>query len=98
MKLLEEEDVEFQKKDYFKEPFSKSSLKALLAKAGLKPREVLRKRARPFKELGLADPSISDEEILAALVDHPDLLERPIVERGERAVLGRPIEAVRSLL
>lgn len=97
MKLLEEEGAEFQKVDYFKEPFSKSSLKALLKKAGLKPRDVLRKRAPQYKSLGVADETLSEAALLGALVEHPDLLERPIVERGDRAMLGRPIEAVRGL-
>jgi arsenate reductase len=97
VKLLEEEGVEFQKVDYFKEPFSKSSLKALLTKAGLKPRDVLRKRVSQYKSLGLADETLSEAALLGALVEHPDLLERPIVERGNRAMLGRPIEAVREL-
>lgn len=98
MKLLEEEGVEFQKVDYFKEPFSKSSLKALLKKAGLKPRDVLRRRASQYKALGLVDDTLSEATLLGALVDHPDLLERPIVERGERAVLGRPVERALELL
>jgi arsenate reductase len=98
VKLLEEEGVEFQKVDYFKKPFSKSSLKALLKKAGLKPRDVLRKRAPQYKALGLADETLSEATLVAALVDHPDLLERPIVERGDQALLGRPIEKVRELL
>lgn len=71
MKLLEDRGVEFTKVDYYKQPFTKASLKALLKKAGLGPRDVLRKRAPQFKELGLADESLSDATILAAIVEHP---------------------------
>ena len=97
MKLLVEEGVDFERVDYFVEPLGKRRLKALLAKAGLSPRDVLRKRDPAFKELGLADPDTSDAVLLDALVAHPGLLERPIVERGARAVLGRPVERVREL-
>lgn len=98
MKLLEEEGVEFQKVDYFKQPFSKTSLEVLLKKAGLKPAEALRKRAPQFKALGLADGTLSEAALLAALVEHPDLLKRPIAERGGKALLANPAEKVRLLL
>jgi arsenate reductase len=50
------------------------------------------------KELGLEDPGKSDDEIIAAMVEHPELLQRPIVEKGDRAVLARPVERVLDLL
>ncbi len=90
--------MEFTRVDYYKQPFTKASLKALLKKADLQPRDVLRKRAPQFKGLGLADESLSDAAILAALVEHPDLLERPLMEVGQRAVLARPVERARDLL
>ena len=77
---------------------TKPRLAQLLGKAGLRPREVLRTRDAAYKAMSLDDPGKSDEEILAAIVAHPGLLQRPIVERGSRAVLGRPIERVRELL
>lgn len=98
MKLLEEEGVGFTRVDYYKEPFTAASLGALLQKAGLGPRDVLRKRAPQFKELGLGDLSVADAALLAAIVEHPDLLERPIVEVGSRAVLARPVEKALALL
>ena len=97
MKLLEEEGIDFDRVNYFTAPLSASELASLLGKAGLGARDVLRKRDRAYTELGLDDESISEERLLAAIVDSPGLLQRPIVVRGERAVLGRPIERVREL-
>lgn len=98
MKLLESEGVTFKKVDYYKEPFTTSSLRTLLGKAGLSPRDVLRKRAKQYKELGLGDDSVSDADLLKAIVAHPDLLERPIMEVGDRALLARPVETALTLV
>ena len=98
MKLLDERDVAYTRVDYFKEPFTRASLGSLLQKAGVTTRDVLRKRAPQYKELGLADESKDDAAVLGAIVEHPDLLERPIVESGARAVLARPPEKVLALL
>ncbi|MGD8318877.1 MAG: ArsC/Spx/MgsR family protein [Gemmatimonadota bacterium] len=97
-KLLDGEGVAFERVNYFLEPLSRVRLSRLLKKAGLKPRDVLRARAPQYKALGLADPSVSDTRLLDLLVEHPDLLQRPIVERGDRAVLARPVERVREIL
>jgi len=96
--LLVEAGVDFEKVDYFVEPLSKAHLKRLLGKAGLKPRDVLRSKAPQYKELGLDDPKVSDARLLELMAQHPDLLQRPIVERGDRAVLARPPERVREIL
>ena len=70
----------------------------MVRKATLKPRDVLRKGEPIYKELGLSEDKFSDSELIALMIEHPDLLQRPIVERGDRAVLGRPIENVKDLL
>ena len=98
MKLLDEEGVDFSRVNYYVEPLTASKLRNLLKKANLSARDVLRTRERLYKELGLDDPAVSDDAIVRAMVEHPDLLQRPIVERGDRAVLGRPLENVRALL
>jgi arsenate reductase len=64
----------------------------------IKPRELLRTGESIYRELGLAKKELSDDEIISLMVKHPDLLQRPIVERGDRAVLGRPTENIRNLL
>ena len=97
-KLLRESGVPFDKVNYYVEPLSKKKLTELVRKLGLKPRELLRKSEPVYKELGLANGEFSDSELIALMVEHPDLLQRPIVERGDRAVLGRPTENVKALL
>jgi len=97
-KLLRESGVPFEKVNYYLEPLSKKKLTELVRKLKLKPRELLRKSEPIYKELGLADRNLSDAELIALMVEHPDLLQRPIVERGDRAVLGRPTENVKELL
>jgi arsenate reductase len=97
-KLLRESGVAFEKVNYYVEPLSKKKLTELVRKMGIKPRELLRKTEPVYKELGLANREVSDSELIALMVEHPDLLQRPIVERGDRAVLGRPTENVKELL
>ena len=97
-KLLRERGVPFDKVNYYIEPLSKKKLTELVRKLGMKPRELLRKGELAYKELGLADGEFSDSELIALMIEHPELLQRPIVERGDRAVLGRPTENVKELL
>lgn len=64
----------------------------------LKPRELLRKSEATFRDLGLSRDEFSDDELIALMVKHPELIQRPIVERGSRAVLGRPVENIRAVI
>ncbi|HUF03714.1 MAG TPA: ArsC/Spx/MgsR family protein [Aridibacter sp.] len=86
-----ENGIEFERVNYFTDPLTRDRLSKLLKKAGIEPFEVLRKRERVFKELGLS-PDTPDDQILDAIIEHPSLLERPIVEVGNKAVVARPIE------
>ena len=65
---------------------------------GISPRELLRTGEAVYRELGLARRELSDDELIRLMAEHPDLIQRPIVERGPRAVLGRPTENIRALL
>ena len=65
---------------------------------GITPRELLRKGEAVYRELDLGGRDVSDDELIRLMVAHPDLIQRPIVERGPRAVLGRPTENIRALL
>jgi len=65
---------------------------------GVSPRELLRTGEAVYKELGLGRRELSDDEIIRLMAEHPDLLQRPIVERGGRAVLGRPTERIKEIL
>ena len=97
-RLLRENEVDFQKVNYYLEPLSKKKLRELLKKMGIAPRELLRTTEPVYRELGLAKGEFSDEQLISLMVEHPDLIQRPIVERGERAILGRPVENVKPLL
>jgi arsenate reductase len=92
--LLSEREIEFERVDYILEPLDERQLRALLAKTGARPREFVRMKEPGARELPLDD----DEATLRALAERPELLQRPIVERGERAVLARPPERVLELL
>ena len=94
--LLEDEGVAFERVNYMVQPLPEATLRDLLRKAGLGPRDVL--RPREAREAGIEDgDGRSDDEIVTLLVERPELLQRPIVERGDRAVLARPPENVREL-
>lgn len=97
-KLLRESGVSFEKVNYYVQPLTRKKLTELIRKMNLKPRDLLRKGEPVYKELGLAEDKFSDSELIALMIEHPDLLQRPIVERGDRAVLGRPTENVKELL
>jgi arsenate reductase len=84
--------------DYMKDPIAKPQLVELLRKLTLNPRELLRKSERDYKTLGLADKSLSDDDLLDAMASHPKLIERPIIVRGEKAVIGRPAKEIFNLL
>ena len=97
-KLLRESGVDFNKVNYYLEPLSEKQLRELIKKMAIKPRELLRTSEPIYRELELGKKELSDDEIISLMVKHPDLMQRPIVERGDRAVLGRPTENVKALL
>jgi len=97
-KLLRESGIPYEKVNYYTAPLSRKKLAELIRKLNMKPRELLRKSEPIYKELGLSEDKFSDSELIELMVENPDLLQRPIVERGDRAVLGRPTENVKELL
>jgi len=97
-KLLRESGIAFEKVNYYLEPLSETKLRDLLRKMRLRPPDLLRSSEAVYRELGLGKQDFSDDEIISLMIKHPDLIQRPMVERGERAVLGRPVENVRELL
>jgi arsenate reductase (glutaredoxin) len=84
--------------NYYTAPLDERKLRELLRKMKLAPRDLLRTGESVYRELGLGRQEFSDDEIMALMLKHPDLIQRPIVERGPRAVLGRPVENIRELL
>jgi arsenate reductase len=73
-------------------------LRKLIDKLGIAPADLLRKGEQVYRDLGLAKREVSDEELIRLMVENPDLIQRPIVVRGEKAVLARPPETVDELL
>jgi len=84
--------------EYRKAGWSRAQLEALLAAMAAQPRDVLREKGTPAAELGLLDPNVSDETILDAMIEHPILVNRPIVVTPLGTKLCRPSEAVLTLL
>jgi arsenate reductase len=97
-RFLQDNGVDFSKVNYYIEPLTKEKLKELLRKMKLGPRDILRTSEPIYRELGLRTGEFTDGEIIELMIEHPDLIQRPIVERGSRAVLGRPTENVKALL
>jgi arsenate reductase (glutaredoxin) len=95
---LKESGVDFSTVDYDVDPIPKTKLKELLKKAGLKARDLLRTTEGIYKKLKLADRELSDDEIVDLMVKYPDLIQRPIVEKGSRAILARPAERLKEIL
>ena len=95
--LIAESGVEAEVIDYLMTPPTRDELRVLLAKLGMRAGEIVRRGEAVFKE-HYQGRELSDEQWLDALIAHPILIERPIVVRGERAVIGRPPEKVLELL
>lgn len=96
--LLREKGYEPEIVHYLDTPLSQDTIRELLSLLGMAPRELMRKNEAPYKELGLDDPSKSEQQLVAALHEHPILIERPIVVAGGSARIGRPPESVLEIL
>lgn len=98
LSLLEENNVTPVVVEYLKTPPTTDELATIIAQLGITPRGLLRKGEAIYKELGLADTSISDEALIQAMCDNPKLIERPIVIKDGKAKIGRPPESVLDIV
>ena len=98
LNLLEAQGISPDIVKYMEQPISATKLKQLLAMLGISARDLLRKKEAEYKSLGLADSKLSDSALIKAMIEHPKLMERPIVEHEGKAALGRPPENVLSIL
>lgn len=98
VQLIKESGQPFIAINYYDKPFTKSQLKALLNKAKLMPRDILRTKEDIYKTLGLAKKDLSDDALIGLMIQHPDLIQRPLVERGSDAILARPADSVSAFL
>jgi len=95
---LVESGVDFDAVDYYVDPIPKKKLLDLLRKMRLPPRALLRTKEPVYKTLRLAERDLTDDEIVDLMVKNPDLIQRPIVEKGARAILARPAERLKEIL
>lgn len=98
LQLLHDQNIEPTVIEYLQTPPSKQELNDILSKLNMQPRELMRKKEADYKELGLADESLSDTQLIAAMIKHPKLIERPIVVNNGKAAIGRPPENVLEIV
>lgn len=96
--LLKSRGIDACVVEYLKTPPSEATLRYIIECLGISPRELIRKGEAIYKELKLDQPSITDDALIIAMIEHPVLIERPIVTHGNRAAIGRPPESVLSIL
>lgn len=95
---LKDAGVDFDAVNYYVDPIPVAKLQDLVRKMGVPPRDLLRTKEPIYQELGLAGKELSDARIIELLAEHPDLLQRPIVEKGSRAILARPAGRLKDIL
>jgi len=96
--LLQEKGIEPTIINYLENPPKQTELKQILQLLGVKPRDIMRKNEEPYKTLSLNDATLSDSQLIKAIVDNPILLQRPIVVANGKAAIGRPPENVLEIL
>ena len=98
VKTLNEAGVDFEKVNYYIKPFTKTKLQNLLKKMKMKPSELLRKNEQAYKDLDMKNKKYTEARILDLMIKNPDLVQRPIIEKGEKAILARPPERLKEIL
>ncbi|MEE9590494.1 MAG: arsenate reductase (glutaredoxin) [Hyphomicrobiaceae bacterium] len=98
LEILQSRGIEPTVLHYLDTPPSHDELSDLFRKLGLRPRDIIRSNDSIYKDLGLGDTSLSDSQLIAAMAENPILIERPIVVRGDKAVVARPPEAILDLI
>ncbi|MDJ0739161.1 MAG: arsenate reductase (glutaredoxin) [Gammaproteobacteria bacterium] len=98
LQLLHDNAVEPEIVDYLKTPPDAATLAGLLDMLGMQPRDLMRKKEQEYKQSGADDPGLSREQLIDLMVQHPRLIERPIVVSNGKAAIGRPPEQVLDIL
>ena len=96
--LLQQQALQVEVIEYLKTPLTASELTALLAMLGIPARQLLRSKEDEYKQLGLDDMSLSEQQLIDAMAQQPKLIERPVIIKGNKAVIGRPASNILSLL
>ena len=97
VKALTENGVDFEKVNYYVQPFTRAQLKTLLDKMNMLPSELLRKNEKAYKELDFKNKNYTEAQILNLMIKNPDLVQQPIIEKGKKAILARPPERINEL-
>lgn len=95
---LKDAGVDFELVNYYVDPISKNKLKELLKKMGIPASQLLRKKEAIYKELELSQKELPEEKLIELMAKYPDLIERPIAEKGDRAILARPAERIKEII
>jgi arsenate reductase len=98
MQLIESSGIAPQVIEYLKQPPGYEDLENVLNLLGMEPRELMRTQEKAYKENNLDDPGLTREDLIKAMIEHPILIERPIVLHNGKAIIGRPPEKVRDIL
>lgn len=98
LQIIKDRGIDPEIRYYLDEPPNQAELAEILRKMGKKPRDIFRKSEPLYKDLGLKNKDLTDDDLLNFLVEYPILIERPIVVKGQRAVLGRPPEDIKKIL
>ena len=98
LQLLEDKKIGPTVVEYLKTPPDAKTLDELLTKLGMEPRDLMRKHETEYKENQLDDESLSRDDLIQAMIDHPKLIERPIVVANNKVAIGRPLENVLDIL
>ena len=98
LELLKTQGRDPQLVEYLKEPPTEKALDAILDMLGMEPRDLMRTKEKEYKEAGLDNPDLGRAELIAAMIEHPRLIERPIVIANGKAAIGRPPEKVLEIL
>jgi Spx/MgsR family transcriptional regulator len=96
--MLKDAGVSYAKREYFKQRFTVEELRALFARAGVTPREMLSLRSRPYKHLGLADRELTEDAILELMAEYPALIRRPLLISGDEVQVGFNREKLGSMI
>lgn len=98
MDILDDKDVDVTVIEYLKQAPSYDELSEVLDLLGIEPRELMRKHEAPYKENDIDNPDLTHEQLIQLMIEHPILIERPIIINGNKATIGRPPEKVLDIL
>ena len=96
--VLKESGVDFDSVNYYIDPIPKGKLASLVKKMGIPASDLLRVKEKLYRDLKLSERKLSDDEVIDLMIEHPDLMQRPIVEKGAKAILARPAGRIKEIL